>query len=455
MQASNQPIKLSVPFAQSGEKNTIPESPTGTGAASFADGFPAKTSLDPSAGGVPPDRKDFNGVLNAISANSNWQNAGGGYSFDNNFSSKINGYPKGARILSSDSSGYWLNTVDNNATDPDSINASGWVKDSFNGVTTITMGSFNVTLNPSEYKYNVIILTGALTADLALIFPKQTGFWTVINKCTGNFYVLTRLTTGNGHKIFSGENSTIVCDGLNIYPASSCINTPDKLDYSTKITNTAWVRDTASSLTLNGDVFVDAGGSTVSVRNLKPLNNNLILSKNPADWVGSTITTSFITDTSTAITIKIYNNYNELILTRTVDDSSYLISGKIFDIYIADSVAIIKNLTNIITTYFGNSQLLYDANKVVGQRWFRYSSIINNSNTSTTDFQYVTLPFSATYMSSPIASGCVAANQGGNLLDTSINFADIQTGNKFAYQFYRNGTRNVDGAFSYQITGKF
>ena len=48
------PAALVAPLAFNGTKNSIPDSATGTNAASVAEGFPAVTSLPKSEGGLPP-----------------------------------------------------------------------------------------------------------------------------------------------------------------------------------------------------------------------------------------------------------------------------------------------------------------------------------------------------------------------------------------------------------------
>ncbi|MEG2172386.1 MAG: hypothetical protein RRY29_03900, partial [Desulfovibrionaceae bacterium] len=47
------------------------------GRASLADGFPIVTSQPIEAGGIPPDRLDFNGILNQLSQYAFWQQSGG------------------------------------------------------------------------------------------------------------------------------------------------------------------------------------------------------------------------------------------------------------------------------------------------------------------------------------------------------------------------------------------
>lgn len=62
------PTLLSMPLAQNGQKNVIPETQTtpGNGLFSQSTGFPAETSLPLGAGGVAPSREDFNGMANLL-----------------------------------------------------------------------------------------------------------------------------------------------------------------------------------------------------------------------------------------------------------------------------------------------------------------------------------------------------------------------------------------------------
>lgn len=62
------PTLLSMPLAQNGQKNVIPETQAtaGDGLFSQSTGFPAETSLPLGAGGVAPSREDFNGLANLL-----------------------------------------------------------------------------------------------------------------------------------------------------------------------------------------------------------------------------------------------------------------------------------------------------------------------------------------------------------------------------------------------------
>lgn len=77
-----EPTKIPRPFADSGDKNSIPDSSGSIGFASWQEGFPAITSEPFASGGVAPKRADFNGVFNALSAAVVWAQQGGVYAYD-------------------------------------------------------------------------------------------------------------------------------------------------------------------------------------------------------------------------------------------------------------------------------------------------------------------------------------------------------------------------------------
>lgn len=133
MQADQKPALVTLPFATNGLRNVIPEKSQTSikaGAASLTDGFPPLTMQPKTQGGVPPDGKDFNGILFLVSAVARWLQAGGSFIDDPAFASNANlgGYPKGATVLRADMLGFWFNTADNNTTNPDdSKNARNWL----------------------------------------------------------------------------------------------------------------------------------------------------------------------------------------------------------------------------------------------------------------------------------------------------------------------------------------
>ncbi|EPK3281489.1 hypothetical protein I9753_001202 [Serratia marcescens] len=131
MKLTDKPRQIAVPFASgTADKNTIPNNATQEtkekGKAAYDSGFPPLTMKAIAAGGIPPHGKDFNGLLNDITAAIRFSQAGGQYTFDSAFASSIGGYPRGAMVLSSDGSKIWWNTFDSNTTDPDGTSAAGW-----------------------------------------------------------------------------------------------------------------------------------------------------------------------------------------------------------------------------------------------------------------------------------------------------------------------------------------
>ena len=228
MKQTDSPDKLVLPFADAGAKNAIPAaSQIGitAGAASLTDGFPPLTRTPISAGGVPPSGLDMNGILYELSAIARWLGAGAGFVYDGTFANDtdVGGYPKGARVLRTDGAGYWINTVDNNTTDPEAAGAvaAGWVPDYTSGATAITMTSANVTLTPLQYGKPIVLITGTLTTDLNLIFPSIPDQWVVVNGTSGAHIITAKTAAGTGVTCVQSGATYIYGDGTNIASLSA------------------------------------------------------------------------------------------------------------------------------------------------------------------------------------------------------------------------------------------
>jgi len=121
------PTLIATPFAENGDKNIIPES---VGAepqnATMQAGFPPITQQKISEGGIPPERNDFNGILNLYGQHIVHLNKGLPYEFDQTFANKIGGYPIGAELVLSDGLTKVVNTSANNINNPNS-NMTGWM----------------------------------------------------------------------------------------------------------------------------------------------------------------------------------------------------------------------------------------------------------------------------------------------------------------------------------------
>ena len=121
------PTLIATPFAENGDKNIIPES-VGTEPqnATMQDGFPPITQQKVSEGGIPPERNDFNGILNLYGQHIVHLNKGLPYEFDQDFANKIGGYPLNARLMLS-SGEIVQSTIANNTNNPNT-DMTGWAK---------------------------------------------------------------------------------------------------------------------------------------------------------------------------------------------------------------------------------------------------------------------------------------------------------------------------------------
>ena len=102
MAVVNEPTKWNKSLVNSGDANAIPDNTTvGTGDFSFEEGFPQITQVPLGAGGIAPDRKDFNGVFKLLGAWIYYAQNGGIPTFSNNYD-----YVKGRVILYTDGNIY-------------------------------------------------------------------------------------------------------------------------------------------------------------------------------------------------------------------------------------------------------------------------------------------------------------------------------------------------------------
>lgn len=125
------PTPITIPFAASGSKNTIPTtSQIGVvdGAASYPDGYPPLCGTPLESGGKPPSRSDMNGILYEITANLRYLLGGCVPKFNATFAAAIGGYPLGAIVQDNSGANCYRNLVDGNAinfnTTPASIGVS-------------------------------------------------------------------------------------------------------------------------------------------------------------------------------------------------------------------------------------------------------------------------------------------------------------------------------------------
>ena len=86
MAVFNEPSQWNTSLVVNGDTNVIPQStPAGSGALSFDDGFPQITQIPLGAGGIAPDRKDFNAVMKLLGDAVFYMQNGGLWSYNSAF----------------------------------------------------------------------------------------------------------------------------------------------------------------------------------------------------------------------------------------------------------------------------------------------------------------------------------------------------------------------------------
>jgi len=226
------PTNYALPFANGGAKNIIPIAATGTGKASFTEGFPPVTMMPLSSGGIPPEGKDFNGILFDITAHTIWVNSGGQYQFDAALATAIGGYPAGMVLQNNAGTASYVSAVNSNSVDfnatPSSIGVQ-WLPyagKAFSALTKAVTGGA-VTLTATESSSRFITLTGVLASNLTLNFPAELGWWQIINNTTGAFTVTVKPTAGTGILIRQGSSDCVVSNGATMrYMANDGITMP-------------------------------------------------------------------------------------------------------------------------------------------------------------------------------------------------------------------------------------
>lgn len=233
------PPVIPIPWATNNAalRNTIPNTTTTAGLASWDQGFPADTMQPVVAGGVPPFGQDANGVEYALSSHDYYVQAGETYPYQAAVSAAIGGYGQGCILGSAtDPNVVWFNTVANNTTNPDATDgsAAGWVSLWAYGFATpaAMTGAAPVALTNLQASRKFIIFTGALGNNQLVQLPASIlKDWLIINNTTGAF-ILTLQTTAAGSTgvaVPQGGFSNplgVYSDGTNIYPTVAPLGVP-------------------------------------------------------------------------------------------------------------------------------------------------------------------------------------------------------------------------------------
>lgn len=182
--------------------------------------------------------------------------------------------------------------------DSTSIANTGFVFNATDGMAGVNVaGNVDVTLTQAQYGSAILNLTGALTANINLKFPQQSGQWIVANNSTGAFAITAKTTAAGGGTAVLPQGSAVIVysDGTNMFFASS--------GGQTSFTRTSFT-PSAGTTTLTVPTGYTAG--------------NILIEKNgavlePADFTatnGSTITLTTATVAGDVINVYAFKSFS-------------------------------------------------------------------------------------------------------------------------------------------------
>jgi len=82
-------------------------------------------------------------------------------------------------------------------------------------------GGAIITLTADEALNDILIFTGALTANAVITVPANAKGWTVLNSTTGAFSLTVKTPAGSGVTVAQGKTRTVFCDGAVVRQDSS------------------------------------------------------------------------------------------------------------------------------------------------------------------------------------------------------------------------------------------
>lgn len=152
-------------------------------------------------------------------------------------------------------------------TENTQVASTQFVQQAINSVLTKSIaGGTQVNLTASEASNKVIILTGAITANLNVILPSVGGNWTIVNNTTGAFTVFIKHASGSAVAIAQNYARSVVSDGSNVVSGNSdhtdtylagtpTATTATSTDNSTRVATTAFVQTLVGSIVIDGGTF--------------------------------------------------------------------------------------------------------------------------------------------------------------------------------------------------------
>jgi hypothetical protein len=96
-----------------------------------------------------------------------------------------------------------------------------WDRDQYVRISKSVAGGSNVTLSTLEAEYNIIELTGIITANINVIVPAINRPWIFNNATTGAFTVTVKTAAGTGVEVTQGMRAFLYADSTNVLDVSS------------------------------------------------------------------------------------------------------------------------------------------------------------------------------------------------------------------------------------------
>lgn len=147
-----------------------------------------------------------------------------------------------------------------------SIANTAFVQNAVGGAATINMaGGANVTATVAQAGAAILLLTGAITANVALIVPTAVDKWVVHNGTTGAFTVTVKTAAGAGVVLDQTLAYQVFCDGVDVKASTvAAVATAAQFDSSSRPASTSFLKNALGNI--RGVVGVTSGaGTTVTL----------------------------------------------------------------------------------------------------------------------------------------------------------------------------------------------
>ncbi|WBX91555.1 gp53-like domain-containing protein [Achromobacter mucicolens] len=241
------------PFAATGDKEALATADQPDGKVSLQAGWTPDYELpNDNANYRPVGRAEMNGIISEITEGlgdvqlhgfATWQAIDGGWA-------------KGALVVMDEV--VYRSEIDNNTSSPQP-DGPDWTPVFNHGVAVIAgLSNVNLTLTTAQHSKPIIVLSGALTAEVQIIFPTTQKEWLVVNNSTGIYTLTCKTAAGAGVVIPSGNSGLIYGDGTSILPVTGLQATETRQGTAKIATQAAVETGAEDGLVVTPKTFVQA-----------------------------------------------------------------------------------------------------------------------------------------------------------------------------------------------------